>query len=151
MTTYINQVLDEIGEQGEFVGHPVWTNCVDERQVRADFAECLLTGKTMEMVSGVRARNGATATFRYAFHRLPAGREHRVACVWHQPTFGPELTGQEHECVRLLARGLRYNEIANLQFVAESTVKSAITRAKEKLGARTSAQLTALAACHGLV
>ena len=151
IATYVNRTLPEVGELSDFVGHPVWKDCVEERAVRADFAECMLTGRAIEVMSHVKARNGSTPAFRFEFHPLPPSREHRVACVWHPPTFGPELSTQELECVRLLADGLRQDEIAERLFVCESTVKSAIGRAKAKLGAKTSAQLTYLAGHHGLV
>ncbi|EWS79771.1 transcriptional regulator [Brachybacterium phenoliresistens] len=62
----------------------------------------------------------------------------------------PELTPREAEIVRLLARGMSNAEIARELFVETSTVKSHLTRAMTKIGARDRVQTVIWAYRTGL-
>lgn len=149
--TYVSRMIDKFGTASDVVGKPVWQSCEDEHHVRHAFAECLLTGQPVRADSVTVAPDGTRFRFRYTFHALPRGKDHRVATVWYQPTIGQALATQELECLRLLADGMHQSEIAERQFVSESTVKSALFRARAKLNARTNTQAVALAARHGLL
>lgn len=60
------------------------------------------------------------------------------------------LTAREHEVVTLLLRGRRNRQIAESLFISEKTVSTHRTRAFEKLGVATTADLVRLAMRHGL-
>ena len=60
------------------------------------------------------------------------------------------LTSREHEVIGLLLRGRRNRQIAASLFISEKTVSTHRTRAFEKLGIGTTADLVRLAMRHGL-
>ncbi|MDG4775120.1 response regulator transcription factor [Solwaraspora sp. WMMD792] len=62
-----------------------------------------------------------------------------------------QLTPREAEIVRLLARGLSNNEIADELFIETSTVKSHLGRAMAKIGVRDRLQTVVWAYQNGLV
>jgi len=57
------------------------------------------------------------------------------------PAAAPKLTAAEYETLRLICDGFGYEEIAERQCVASSTVKTHTKRLREKLGAENLAQL----------
>src|SRR5690606_22907444 len=61
------------------------------------------------------------------------------------------LTDREHEVLRLLATGLPNREIANILFIAESTVKTHVEHIIGKLGVSDRVQAAVWAARHNLV
>jgi DNA-binding NarL/FixJ family response regulator len=61
------------------------------------------------------------------------------------------LTERERELMALVARGLNNDEIAELLTISSATVKTHVSRAMGKLGARDRAQLVVLAYQTGLV
>jgi DNA-binding NarL/FixJ family response regulator len=62
-----------------------------------------------------------------------------------------QLTAREREVAALAAHGMSNDEIAGALFISPATAKTHISRAMMKLGARTRAQLVALAYQHRLV
>jgi DNA-binding NarL/FixJ family response regulator len=62
-----------------------------------------------------------------------------------------ELTGREHDVLRLMARGATNGEIAAELFVSEATVKTHVGAIFTKLGARDRAAAIIFAFDHGLV
>lgn len=98
----------------------------------------------------VVARGGAllpAATVRRLLGLLPAQPQLK------RPAPGRlgELTAREREIVPLVARGLSNDEIASLLVVSPKTVKTHVSRAMVKLGARHRAQLVVFAYEMGLV
>jgi DNA-binding NarL/FixJ family response regulator len=77
-----------------------------------------------------------------------------VASPAHDPSPGERLdalTEREREIMALVARGLSNDEIAGLLTISRATVKTHVSRAMVKLGARDRAQLVVLAYRSGLV
>jgi Ca2+-transporting ATPase len=62
-----------------------------------------------------------------------------------------QLTAREREVAGLAAYGMSNDEIAVALFISQATAKTHISRAMAKLGARTRAQLVALAYQHRLI
>ncbi len=62
-----------------------------------------------------------------------------------------ELTGREREIMTLVAHGLSNDQIASQLFLSPLTVKTHVSRAMLKLGARDRAQLVVIAYQSGLV
>ena len=61
------------------------------------------------------------------------------------------LTPRELEIIGAIARGHRWHEIASDLFITQSTVKTHVRNAMKKLGARTQAQLVAIALVSGML
>jgi DNA-binding NarL/FixJ family response regulator len=77
----------------------------------------------------------------------PAGRPARANI---HPALS-ELTEREREIMALVAQGLSNDEIAGQLFLSPLTVKTHVSRAMLKLGARDRAQLVVIAYQSGLV
>jgi DNA-binding NarL/FixJ family response regulator len=60
------------------------------------------------------------------------------------------LTQREREVIKLVAEGLSNDEIAERWVVSNATVRTHVSRAMTKLGARDRAQLVVIAYRHGL-
>jgi LuxR family transcriptional regulator, quorum-sensing system regulator SdiA len=61
------------------------------------------------------------------------------------------LTAAEGEALKMLASGLRLQQIADRLGISESAVKARLNNAKAKLGARTASQAASLAASRRLI
>lgn len=134
----------------DVIGQKVWMESSFESGNRNSFAECLFEHRVVDSESYTRAPDGNTYLCRYTFFPLPRGN-HRVACVWNDPTTCTALTEQEAGCLRMLADGMQYAEMSERLFITESGVKAAIMRARLKLNARTPTHAVALAMRHGLL
>jgi PAS domain S-box-containing protein len=64
---------------------------------------------------------------------------------------GPRLTRRERDVVRLVALGAGTRQVAADLFVSPDTVRSHVRNAMSKTGARTRAQLVAIALAEGLI
>ncbi|MDQ1485437.1 MAG: hypothetical protein QOJ62_1130 [Actinomycetota bacterium] len=76
----------------------------------------------------------------FATHRRPAGPDNQL----------DTLTDREREMVALVASGASNDEIATTLFLSPATVKTHVSRAMTKLGARDRAQLVVIAYETGL-
>ena len=66
-------------------------------------------------------------------------------------TAEPGLSARELEVLTLIARGLTTDRIAGELFVAPETVRSHVTRLRDKLGARNRPHAVAIAISAGLI
>lgn len=134
----------------ELDGAPFWVGCDDPDAIRSAFATCMFTGRPVSASAKVTDPEGVTREVNYTFYALPEDQTCRVISVWHVPLDGPPLSPRERQVVSALAEGKRLEEIADALLVSASTVKSALRSALQKTGARTSAQLVALAVRAGI-
>ena len=74
-----------------------------------------------------------------------------VKCGPPKPESRKPLTPREVEVVREIAMGRRWHEIAANLFIAPSTVRTHVRNAMHKLGARSQAQLVAIALTTGML
>jgi DNA-binding NarL/FixJ family response regulator len=106
-----------------------------------------------DIVSGVRqaARGSdallAPAVSRRLIQRFASSRSAARA----KPAALDDLTGREVEVLRLVARGLSNSEIADLLFIAETTVKTHVARVLMKLGVRDRIQAVIFAYEAGVI
>jgi DNA-binding NarL/FixJ family response regulator len=87
----------------------------------------------------------------WATRRLIAEFASRPQLQLPSPEQLDELTAREREVMSLVAAGLRNEEIAERFVIGQATVKTHVSRALRKLGARDRAQLVAIAYQVGLV
>jgi DNA-binding NarL/FixJ family response regulator len=112
----------------------------------------LKTTEPTDLLQGIRVIAGGDALLSPSVTRRLIGE-----FVAHQPTIGRSsqrldvLTEREREIMALVARGLSNDEIAELLTISPATVKTHVSRAMVKLGARDRAQLVVLAYQNGLV
>jgi PAS domain S-box-containing protein len=121
--------------QGRFTG-TADVIAADGRTVRVEFAGHpeVVTGKQLVLVVMLRTRRAAVGVF-----RGHAGAPERVP-----------LSGREVEVIGLLADGLTGPEVADTLQLAHNTVRTHIRNAMVKAGARSRAQLVAIALGEGL-
>ena len=113
--------------------------------------------------SGVRGyvtKGSEAAEMEHAIARVVAGERYLSPDVARQLAMEAidggdgnpfeRLTAREHEIVVLLLRGRRNRQIGESLFISEKTVSTHRTRAFEKLGVGTTADLVRLAMRHGL-
>ncbi|MBO9578932.1 MAG: response regulator transcription factor [Microbacteriaceae bacterium] len=97
--------------------------------------------RTVHAGSAVVAASATAALFEHLGGRA----------VTPPPTAFGALTEREREIFQLAARGLSNAEIAQREFVSETTVKTHVSRVLAKLGLRDRVQLVVFAHEHGLV
>ncbi|NHN54496.1 response regulator transcription factor [Calidifontibacter sp. DB0510] len=104
-----------------------------------------------EMVHGVRVVARGDALLSPSVTRTLIGAFASRPSAGHaDPAYRSLLTEREAEAVALVAAGASNAEIAGQWFVSEVTVRTHVSRAMTKLGARDRAQLVVLAYQHGL-
>ena len=108
----------------------------------------------------IRRPDGSTRLVEYAMRAARAGGSVLVlgVCVRERAGGGSErphepapLTAREREIVRLIALGETTPQICEALFIAPDTVRSHVRNAMAKTGARTRAQLIAIALTEGLL
>jgi DNA-binding NarL/FixJ family response regulator len=105
-----------------------------------------------ELVQAVRVLAGGQALLSpSATRRLIAEFRSRPQPQVPRPEQLDELTAREREVMALVAAGLRNDEIAERFVISPATVKTHVSRALRKLGARDRSQLVAIAYQCGLV
>lgn len=105
-----------------------------------------------QLLQGIRVVAGGEALLSPGLtRRLIARLVDRAPIRQVNPGALAQLTGREREVSGLAAHGLSNDEIAVALFISQATVKTHISRAMAKLGARDRAQLVALAYQHRLV
>jgi DNA-binding NarL/FixJ family response regulator len=104
-----------------------------------------------QLLHGIRVVAGGEALLSPGLtQRLIAQLARRRGPSQPSTQFFDQLTEREREVVDLVAQGMSNTEIAELLFIGQTTVKTHVSRALTKLGARDRAQLVALAYRHGL-
>jgi putative two-component system response regulator len=102
--------------------------------------------------SGLASKAGSPAEFLATVREVAAGHSVVDSRLRVAPVAEPvrrKLTPREREVVSLLAEGLNGEEIAERLFLSNTTVRTHVRNAMERLGARTRAHLIALAAVAG--
>jgi PAS domain S-box-containing protein len=95
-----------------------------------------------------RIEGDAEAAFIYI--ELPPWKEEEPDASEEQ-SFGSALTRREREVIQQLTMGKTGPEIADELFVAHHTIRTHVRNAMGKTGARTRAQLVAMAMAEGLI
>jgi PAS domain S-box-containing protein len=144
------------------VGAHAWTFVKDgphatERQWRV-----MLTGGDFFGELELVASDGGTIAVHYAAHpevvtgrrlvlfvTLDSSRRGRLRRVAATAASGEALSAREREVVELVALGRTAREIADELHIAHDTVRTHVRNAQEKLGARSRAQLVAIALASG--
>ncbi|WP_281688841.1 response regulator [Pseudonocardia thermophila] len=105
-----------------------------------------------QLLHGIRVVAGGEALLSPGVtRRLIARLTARSPLPQLDPSVFDELTSREKEVVALVANGLSNAEIADALTISHATVKTHVSRAMLKLGARDRAQLVVLAYRHHLV
>ena len=132
-------------------------------RMRQDCRELLSTGRLNGAREMLRA-DGRPVSAQFAAQReVVTGRELVLGVVLDQATrpmrcgkrpaggSAGALTPREREVVAKVALGRRRREIADELFISDSTVKTHLRNAMHKLGARSQAQLVAVALARGQI
>jgi DNA-binding NarL/FixJ family response regulator len=105
-----------------------------------------------QLLHGIRVVAGGEALLSPGpTRRLIARLTERTASTRHDPRALDQLTAREKEVVALVAHGASNADIADALTISHATVKTHVSRAMTKLGARDRAQLVVLAYRHHLV
>jgi PAS domain S-box-containing protein len=86
----------------------------------------------------------------FIYIELPPWKEEEPGAS-EEPSLGADLTQREREVIHHLTMGKTGPEIAAELFVAHHTIRTHVRNAMNKTGARTRAQLVAMAMAEGLV
>ncbi len=105
-----------------------------------------------QLLQGIRVVVGGEALLSPGLtRRLIARLVERTAMPQVDPVALSALTARERQIVGLVAHGLSNSDVAAALTISHATVKTHVSRAMTKLGARDRAQLVALAYRHHLV
>ena len=143
--------------RSELIGRPVWLLNAGERATEEEWVASLrrdeFTGTAV-----VRCADGTTLTVQYAAHpEIVSGRRHMLFVALHigvaarpraaaaHPAEGQSLSPRELEIVHLVSMGRSSPEIADELLISNDTVRTHVRNAMGKLGARSRAQLVAMA------
>ena len=101
-------------------------------------------------VRGLVQKTAPLAELARAIDAVAAGEVYVDPKLETRPA-GPKLTQREREVLRLLASGLRNEEIGKRLFLSPETVRAHIRKATQKLGAETRTEAVALAIRRALI
>jgi len=148
---------DVIGRRSDLFVAPHWKS-----RLERDWARLLRTGRLTAKRELIRA-DGRRVDVQFAAHSEQiTGRQLILYVVLDMrlrpialepPESNPlkPLTPRELEIVGEIAMGRRWHEIAADLFISQSTVKTHVRHAMRKLGARSQAQLVAIALATGML
>jgi PAS domain S-box-containing protein len=136
----------------------------DSRQrMKKDWRELLRTGR-LDAEREIRRADGQPVLAQFAAHReLVTGRELVLGVVLDRDrrpmrrghaavgSVTGRLTPREREVVTKVALGRRRHQIADELFISDSTVKTHLRNAMQKLDVRSQAHLVAVALANGLI
>jgi DNA-binding CsgD family transcriptional regulator len=155
--------LKDVGRRRDaVVGVPVWTFVKGgPRATQAEWRAMIARGDFFGETELVHA-DGTTVSVHYAAHPETATGRRLVLFVTldsrrhGRPRRAPQATGRpdplsarEREVVHLVALGRTGPEIADELHIAHDTVRTHVRNAQDKLGARSRAQLVAMALADG--
>jgi PAS domain S-box-containing protein len=140
----LDAAWEELKRTGEYYGDRAVTRA-DGSQIRVQFATHASTasGRWLAMVVVLSARVEPDGPELIAADAAIEARPPAPS--------GPRLTRRERDVVRLVALGASTRQVAADLFVAPDTVRSHVRNAMSKTGARTRAQLVAIALADGLI
>ena len=147
---------DAIGRRSDLFVAPQW-----RRRLQRDWARLQQTGRLTGERELVRA-DGRHIHVQFAAHsERVTGRQLVLYVVLdlrlqpielrEPPDHAKALTPRELEIVGEIAMGRRWHEIAADLFITQATVKTHVRNAMRKLGARSQAQLVAMALATGML
>ena len=140
----LDAAWEELKRTGEYYGDRAVTRA-DGSQIRVQFATHASTasGRWLAMVVVLSARVEPDGPELIAADAAIEARPPAPS--------GPRLTRRERAVVRLVALGAGTRQVAADLFVSPDTVRSHVRNAMSKTGARTRAQLVAIALADGLI
>jgi PAS domain S-box-containing protein len=148
---------EAVGRRADLFVAPRW-----KRRWERDWARLQRTGRLAGEREIVRA-DGRHVRVQFAAHSEQMTDQQLILYVVLDVRLGPlglrlpaqsatkPLTPRELEIVRAIAMGRRWHEIAAELFITQSTVKTHVRNAMGKLGARSQAQLVAIALASGML
>jgi PAS domain S-box-containing protein len=142
------------------VGHHSWEHVKDGPAATEREWQAMLRGGDFSGEVELVATDGSTIAVQYAAHpETVTGRRLILFVTVDVARHGrfrrdpgvrsEELTAREREVVHLVALGYTGREIADQLHIAHDTVRTHVRNAQEKLGARSRAQLVAIALGEG--
>jgi PAS domain S-box-containing protein len=149
------QPEDAIGQRSDLFVAPQW-----RRQLQRDWARLQRTGRLTGERELLRA-DGRRVHVQFAAHSERITQQQLILYVvldlrlqpieLKDPPRAPAkpLTPRELEIIGEIAMGRRWHEIAADLFITQATVKTHVRNAMRKLGARSQAQLVAIALATG--
>ena len=140
----VDEQWEELVRTGEHYGNRV-VKRADGRQIRVQYAAhaSAASGRWLAFVVVLAARVEPDGPELIAAGAANGARPHTQS--------HPRLTRRERDVVRLVALGAGTRQVAADLFVAPDTVRSHVRNAMSKTGARTRAQLVAIALAEGLI
>ena len=145
-----------VGRRSDLFVAPEWA-----ARLERDWARLLRAGR-LTAERGLVCADGKYVTVQFAAHRVLLGGRQLILYVVLDMKLRPMLLGAERstqnpltprelQIVGEVAMGRRWHEIATDLFISQSTVKTHVRHAMQKLGARSQAQLVAIALTSGLL
>jgi PAS domain S-box-containing protein len=141
----------------ELIGRPVWMLNARDRATEEDWVKWL-TGDDFTANAVLRRADGSEMKLQYAAHPafvdgerymlvvgIHTGAAGRPRSTATHPGEGQPLSAREREIVHLVSLGRSSPEIADELLISNDTVRTHVRNAMGKVGARSRAQLVAMA------